>query len=176
MVLASDSTRMTTLMPESALARRFRGFIDPLPMAQNAFESLRKPQIVAMNLDATPAIPVSDASPPAPRMDNPAPVADAAPMAKQDKIVASPAAAEKPLTRSITLATAPVAKPVAVAEAVVAAPPLPTAPQTKPQAIVTEAPIPAPAEPPSRFSVHQLVLALCGALGAAGALRFIVGA
>ena len=37
MQLASAETRVTTLMPESALARRFRGFINPLPIAQNSF-------------------------------------------------------------------------------------------------------------------------------------------
>jgi hypothetical protein len=42
------------------------------------------------------------------------------------------------------------------------------------QASLTAAP---PADDaPSRFSIHSLVLALCGALGAASALRFIVGA
>jgi len=40
--------------------------------------------------------------------------------------------------------------------------------------IVSEAPAPAPQ--PNQFPVHGLVLALCGALGAASALRFIVGA
>jgi hypothetical protein len=40
--------------------------------------------------------------------------------------------------------------------------------------IVAEAPAPTPQ--PSQFPVHGLVLALCGALGAASALRFIVGA
>ena len=45
------------------------------------------------------------------------------------------------------------------------------------QAFVSETPPLAPADPqPGRFSMHQLVLALCGALGAASALRFIVGA
>jgi len=33
---------MTTLS-ETPLARRFRGFINPQPLAQNAFEALRKP-------------------------------------------------------------------------------------------------------------------------------------
>jgi hypothetical protein len=45
-----------------------------------------------------------------------------------------------------------------------------------PQAFVSETPPLAPEAPQSRFSIHQLVLALCGALGAASALRFIVGA
>ena len=51
MTLASAESRMTTLLPESALARRFRGFIDPRPMAQNSFEALRKPHLVALNLE-----------------------------------------------------------------------------------------------------------------------------
>jgi hypothetical protein len=42
------------------------------------------------------------------------------------------------------------------------------------QAYVSEAP-PAKDPAPGRFPVHQLVIALCGALGAASALRFIVG-
>ena len=50
MELASAEARATTLMGESALARRFRGFINPLPIAQNSFEALRKPHIVAVNL------------------------------------------------------------------------------------------------------------------------------
>jgi hypothetical protein len=180
MVLASDSMRMTALVPESALARRFRGFIDPLPMAQNAFETLRKPHLVALNLDATPAMPVGEpaAAPLATaKSDTPeeVAVASAAPMAKQDKVIAKPAAPVEPAAiKPIALAEAFAAKPVAVVEAGVSAP---IVPQAKPQAILTEAPPPVPAdEQPSRFSVHQLVLALCGALGAASALRFIVGA
>jgi hypothetical protein len=45
-----------------------------------------------------------------------------------------------------------------------------------PQAVLTEAPPAKPADEPARFPVHKLVLALCGALGAASALRFIVRA
>jgi hypothetical protein len=44
-----------------------------------------------------------------------------------------------------------------------------------PQAFLTAA-SPQPDQPaPSGFPVHQLVIALCGALGVAGALRFVVG-
>src|SRR5947209_3402596 len=46
-----------------------------------------------------------------------------------------------------------------------------------PQAFVSAASPQPPDQPqPSGFPVHQLVIALCGALGAASALRFIVGA
>ena len=45
-----------------------------------------------------------------------------------------------------------------------------------PQAVLTEAPPARPGDEPGRFPVHKLVLALCGALGAASALRFIVRA
>ena len=55
-------------------------------------------------------------------------------------------------------------------------PPLPAKaaePAAPAPAVVSAAP---PGEPQSKFSFHGLVLALCGALGAASALRFIVGA
>src|SRR5690242_19303056 len=55
--LTSAESRMTTVAPESALARRFRGFIDPAPMAQNAFEALRKPHAIALNLEPPVALP-----------------------------------------------------------------------------------------------------------------------
>jgi hypothetical protein len=42
--------------------------------------------------------------------------------------------------------------------------------------MVSESPPAKPADEPGRFPVHKLVLALCGALGAASALRFIVRA
>src|ERR1043165_1823604 len=54
-MLTSAESRMNTVAPDSPLARRFRGFIDPTPLAQNAFESLRKPHVVALNLE-TPAV------------------------------------------------------------------------------------------------------------------------
>jgi hypothetical protein len=72
---------------------------------------------------------------------------------------------------------------VAQAEAVASPAPPPqaraqasAAPQVMPQAVLTEAPPAKPADEPGRFPVHKLVLALCGALGAASALRFIVRA
>jgi hypothetical protein len=152
MVLASAESRMT-LAPDSPMARRFRGFIDPQPMAQNAFETLRKPHLVALNLEppaslpeAAPAVAEAAPEPAAPAMELAS--AESKPVVLRDPAPAKPA-------------------PVAPASAASAAPIA--------QASMTAAPPPAP-EQPSRFPVHQLVIALCGALGAASALRFIVGA
>jgi len=170
MELASVEARATTLIGESALARRFRGFINPLPIAQNSFEALRKPHIVAVNLEPPMSAPVETAAPIAAE----APVAAPVTTAKQDRIAPKPAPA-------MELASAE-SKPVTLAEP--AAPAKPAifaaanaAPASAiPQAFVSETPPLAPDAPQSRFSIHQLVLALCGALGAASALRFIVGA
>jgi hypothetical protein len=168
--LATAEARATTLMPESALARRFRGFINPLPIAQNSFEALRKPHIVAVNLEPPMSVPVEAAAPIAAE----APVVAPAPVttAKQDRIAPKPApvmelasAESKPVTLAEPAAPA---KPAIFAAA--------NAAPMAPQAFVSETPPLAPETPQSRFSIHQLVLALCGALGAASALRFIVGA
>ena len=179
MTLASAQARATTLMPESALARRFRGFINPQPIAQNAFEALRKPHVVAVNLEPPTALPPAEAAAPAVAE---APALPAAPAvittAKQDRAAPKPApvmelasAESKP----VTLAE-PAVPPVAAKPAVFAAANAAAAPSL-PQAFVSESPPLAPGDSPaSRFSIHQLVLALCGALGAASALRFIVGA
>ncbi|MBV8839968.1 MAG: hypothetical protein JO000_25820 [Alphaproteobacteria bacterium] len=168
----------------SPMARRFRGFIDPQPIAQNAFEAMRKPRLMSLDFDAVAVLPVVDlaaAALPTP----PAPPAEAAPARpttvattqKQDRLVAKPvsllsagsmelASAE---SRPVTLA--PVASPAAPATVTAAVTPAPAAAAPT---IVTESP---PSEPQkSKFSFHGLVLALCGALGAASALRFIVGA
>jgi len=148
-LLTSAESRMTTAAPESPLARRFRGFIDPTPMAQNAFEALRKPHVVALNLETPAGLP-----------------AGAAPAAAEPRVeppVMELASAE---SKPVTLPDPAPAKP-AVAAANTAA---------VPQAFVTAA-APQPDQPqPSGFPVHQLVIALCGALGVAGALRFVVGA
>jgi hypothetical protein len=166
MVLASAESRMT-IAPETPLARRFRGFIDPQPMAQNAFEALRKPHVVAVNLEPPLSLPAEPAPVAAAAPDEPQ--AQVAVVAKQDRVAPAPAfelasAESKP----VTLSEPAPAKPAPVATAN-ATPPLP-------QAFMSEAP-PASDQPqPSRFSMHQLVIALCGALGAASALRFIVGA
>jgi hypothetical protein len=169
--LTSAESRMTTAQPESALARRFRGFIDPTPMALSTFEALRKPHLVALNLEppasqeAAPIVAEAPARPPAP-----APVV----ATKQDRIAPQPPAAPQPTmelasaeSKRVTLPDPAPAKPAPVAAANAA-----PAPQT-----FFSTAAPQPDQPPSSgFPVHQLVIALCGALGVAGALRFVVGA
>jgi hypothetical protein len=165
--LASAESRLT-LPSDSPLARRFRGFINPQPLAQNAFEAMRVPHIVAVNLEPPLALPVE---PPAAAPAE-APAVSVVPTAKQDR-APSPATIElasaesKPVTLpepAVPPKAAPASKPVAPAA-------------VPPQAFVSETPpLGVPAPEPSPFSVHRLVLALCGALGAASALRFIVGA
>lgn len=189
MKLASADAR-AVLLSESALARRFRGFISPKPLADNAFEILRKPHLVALDFDAaaivTPSAPAdaaplsAEAAPAAvpsaaailsaaavPALNTtPKQTATVTTTPKQDKIAAKPAATmelaaaeSKPVTLA-PLASRPAAEP-------------PVAPAMM-QASLTEAPLETPQ--PNRFSIHSLVLALCGALGAASALRFMVGA
>ena len=185
MSLASAESRPVSLPGESVLSRRFRGFIDPQPISQNSFEALRKPHLVALNMEPNAAMTVA-ANTAAPATE-PAAVAattesvEAA--AKQDRI-AQVATTDAPptVTKQVALTDALAPKPVAQAEAI-AAPaqvqPQPAAPvlaaaYAAPQTEVSEA---APQKPDdSRFPVHKLVLALCGALGAASALRFIVRA
>jgi hypothetical protein len=169
--LASAEAR-AVMLPESVLARRFRGFIDPKPLSQNSFEVLRKPHPVALDLD--PALIVPAVATAAAAEAAPAPAAPVEPIAtpavasttattpKQDKIAPKAAVMELASAESKPVALAPLASRPAAAP--------PVAPV---QASMTEAANPAS---PSRFSFHQLVLALCGALGAASALRFIVGA
>ena len=161
MVLTSAESRMTMVAPESPLARRFRGFIDPTPLAQNSFEALRKPHIVALNLEPPVAL-AAEATPvvaQAPEPQAPAPVAVAT--VKQDR--PAPQAA-------MELASAesrPVKLPDPAPAAAPAKPALVAAANTEPaaQAFLTAA-TPQPDEPkPSGFPVHQLVIALCGALG-----------
>ena len=186
--LASDSSRSVTLAPESTLARRFRGFIDPQPISDNAFEALRKPHLVALNMEPAATMPAAPIA--APETTEAAKAADTtasvAPTAKQDR-VAPVAGVEQTVTRQAVLADALAAKPLAQTETAaspaLAAPALASAgsqaastPQVMPQAAMTEAPPAKPADEPGRFPVHKLVLALCGALGAASALRFIVRA
>jgi hypothetical protein len=188
--LASDSSRSVTLAPESTVARRFRGFIDPQPISDNAFEALRKPHLVALNMEPAAALPAAPIA--APESAETAPsaadsTASAATAAKQVRVAPVAGAGQAPtVTRQVALTDALAAKPVAQAESVaspgLAAPQQasagqgPSAPQAMPQAVLTEAPPAKPADEPGRFPVHKLVLALCGALGAASALRFIVRA
>jgi hypothetical protein len=170
-VLTSAESRMTR-PPESALARRFRGFIDPTPIAQNAFEALRKPHIVALNLEPPVALPPESTPVAAEAPAEPQPPAPVAAAPKQDRVAPQPAmelasAESKPVTLANPAPTPAPAKPALVAAANAA---------PAPQAFLTAA-APQPDEPKrSGFPVHQLVIALCGALGVAGALRFVVGA
>ncbi|MEN3383362.1 MAG: hypothetical protein V7608_3406 [Hyphomicrobiales bacterium] len=190
MSLASDSSRSVTLAPESTVARRFRGFIDPQPISDNPFEALRKPHLVALNMEPAAALPAAPIAVPesaeaaSSAADS---TASAATAAKQVRIAPVAGAGQAPtVTRQVALTDALAAKPVAQAESVaspgLAAPQQasagqgPSAPQAMPQAVLTEAPPAKPADEPGRFPVHKLVLALCGALGAASALRFIVRA
>jgi hypothetical protein len=168
MVLTSAESRMVTSQPESALARRFRGFIDPTPIAQNSFEALRKPHVVAFDMEPPATLPAEAAPVAAPTPAETRPPVVATVATKQDRVAPQPqmelASAE---SKPVTLPDPPPAKlAVAVANAAPA-----------PQAFVSAASPQPPDQPqPSGFPVHQLVIALCGALGAASALRFIVGA
>jgi hypothetical protein len=171
MTLASGSSRSATL-PESALSRRFRGFIDPRPLAQNAFETWRKPHLAAFNLEPPESAPVvenAEAAPAPMRAETAPPPASIVTTAKQDRIAPKPAAMELAAaeTRPVVLPELPrYGAPIAAS----------MVPTPAIQAVLSEASS-APADPqPSRFGFHQLFFALCGALGAASALRFIVGA
>ena len=164
--LASASERPVALRSESPLTRRFRGFINPQPIALNSFEALRKPHLIALDLDAAAIIPTAESAGTPPAAETPAPAAPvaAATPPKQDRLT-KPAQMElaSAQSRPVTLADLAPVKPAQAEVAATAAP-----------VIVSEAPAPAPQ--PNQFPVHGLVLALCGALGAASALRFIVGA
>ncbi len=131
--------------PESVLSRRFHGFIDPQPMMVNSFEELRKPRLDAAHLTPAPTLPAND-------------LADAA--ASADEIVAPPeenVIVEPPTV--VAIVPAPAAPPIVMAPVEAR--------------MISESP---PAtQPVGGFPIHQLVLALCGALGVASALRFIVG-
>ena len=176
MTLTSAESRMTTVQPESALARRFRGFIDPTPMALHTFEALRKPHLVALNLEP-PVAPAQEAAPIVAEAPAQSPATAPVAATKQDRIAPQPAApqpAPQPTmelasaeSKRVTLPDPAPAKPAPVAAANAS---------PAPQAFFSVAP-PQPDQPPSSgFPVHQLVIALCGALGVAGALRFVVGA
>jgi hypothetical protein len=161
MTLASSSARMTTLLPESVLARRFRGFIDPRPVAENSFEALRKPHLVALDLEPAVIAPTVARAEGEQELPAAAPSVAVATTPKQDKITAKPVAMELASADSRPVTLAPAEPPAAA-----------------PQLVTVQASLtaPPPADPPGRFPIHSLVLALCGALGAASALRFIVGA
>ena len=126
--------------------------------------------MIALDFEAAAIVPpvdVPDAAPAAAEAAPPAaPGSTVTTTPKQDKL-ARPAPAQMTLasaeSRPVALSDLAPVKPAKAETAAVAAP-----------VIVTEEPAPAPS--PSPFPIHGLVLALCGALGAASALRFIVGA
>jgi hypothetical protein len=184
----SSADARTVSLPETAMSRRFRGFIDPRPVGDNAFESMRKPHLNAHDFHAAMIVPVQVAL--ITNTDAPARVATTA---KQDRVAAAPPAiAAAPAVAPAAPAVAPAAPVAAPATATPATMTLASA-ESKPVVLAPLASKPAAAPPvappavmqasvleapggPNRFSIHTLVLALCGALGAASALRFIVGA
>lgn len=174
-LLASGGERAAALLPDTPMTRRFRGFIDPQPISQNAFEALRKPHAVALDFDAAAIVPpveAAEAGAAQPESTAPAtPVGNVTTTPKQDKLAIKPAAPmelasaeSRPVTLPDLAPVKPVVKPALIEQAAMTAP-----------IIVTESPAPSD-QKPNKFSFHGLVLALCGALGAASALRFIVGA
>lgn len=176
MELASASAQPVALR-ESALSRRFRGFIDPRPMAQHAFEILRKPHLMLANLEppeAGPTIEAADMVPAVPII----PAVSVA-SARQDRVAPQPAMIQlaSAESRPVVLPDLPrhAAAPASAGAPILAAANVAPVTAMAFQAVVSEAPA-APASPPNPFSFHALMLAICGALGAASALRFIVGA
>src|SRR5437016_1320254 len=65
-VALDDGAERRAALPDTPMARRFRGFIDPQPMSQHAFEALRKPHLVSLDFDAAAIVPVVDAAEAAP--------------------------------------------------------------------------------------------------------------
>src|ERR1043165_5146347 len=108
---ASAESRMTTQGAESALARRFRGFISPVPLAQNPSEDWPKPHIVAVNLEPPMAVPADPSAAQQPAAVEAAPTSTTAAQH-------APAAAKPPVmelasaeSRPVTLPDPPAAKP-----------------------------------------------------------------
>jgi hypothetical protein len=165
---SSAETRAVSLT-ESVMRRRFRGFIDPRPVGDNAFEAMRRPHPLPLDFDGAMIVPTQVAQVSLQTVSD-VPAAVVAAPKTDSAAVGAPAA---PVQPSMTLASAE-SKPVVLAP--LASKPAiapPVAPPAVMQASVIETGGPAG---PNRFSFHTLVLALCGALGAASALRFIVGA
>jgi hypothetical protein len=155
MELASLGTKPVALR-DSPLLRRFRGFIDPAPLADNFFDGFRRPRADHTHM-------TQEASPHATVM---------AAVATPDDMSIEPAETTETVPAPAAAAAAPAivlpALPVLKVDRVVVTPPVAQAAQPVQVA--------APAETPAGgFSLNQLFLALCGALTAAGALRMIVG-
>jgi hypothetical protein len=147
LTLASASSQSPT--GDSAIQRRFRGFIAPVAMSTNAFEVMRKPRLDSSHLAPAVAISVTE-----PVMVAPSMTASAVP---------APSAEPETTGSAFQLASA---ESVVVGEPPVRAP-----------AQVVESAKPKPAETPSdSLPLRELFLALCGALTAASAVRFVVGA
>jgi hypothetical protein len=165
---------------ESPMARRFRGFISAQPISKNAFETLRKPHAVATDFDAAAILPSrvaaaaessqAQSTVEAALPDAPAPVATTP---KQNKLVSKPVGMELASAESkrVVLPDLPPVRATA-AQPVVAQTATNDVIAVAPTQAVTETPS---APQPSSFPIHGLVLAICGALGAAAGLRFIVG-
>lgn len=135
---------------ESVIVRRFRGFITPISMSTNVFEVMRKPRLDGSHLVPAATVTVTEAAMVAPSMDGTS--------------AAAPAGAEPETTGSADFQLA-AADSVIVSEPPLAAPAAQIAETAK------------PAERPSdSMPLRELFLALCGALTAASALRFVVGA
>jgi hypothetical protein len=134
-------------LPDSPLARRFRGFIDPQPMTVNSFEDLRRPRLDAEHLAPAPALPANEA------------------VAGPDEVVGVDVSAAAVPAAVVTAPPQAAAEPVAVAEAKMPAP------------LFAQSVTPSSDDgAPGGFPFHKLVLTLCAALGVASALRFIVRA
>jgi hypothetical protein len=133
-------------LAETPLARRFRGFIDPHPMTVNSFEDLRKPRLDTEHLTPAATLPMEDA------------------VAGPDENVTG---VEVP-TAAVVAEAVPVPPQAAAAPVAVAGTPAPAFAQTIETA--------SDSGKPGSFPFHKLVLTLCGALGVASALRFIVRA
>jgi hypothetical protein len=147
LALAAGEQRPAAL-PDSPLARRFRGFIDPQPMTVNSFEDLRRPRLDAEHLAPAAALPANES------------------VARPDEVVrVDVSAAAVPAAVVTVPPPQAAAAPVAVAEA--GMPPPVFAQSVTPSSDDSA---------PAGFPVHKLVLTLCGALGVAAALRFIVRA
>jgi hypothetical protein len=152
--LASVSSQSTT--SESAIQRRFRGFIAPVSMSTNVFEMMRKPRLDPSHM-----------APPAPMTE----VAMVAPSMGGGSAVAQAPAPQVPVAQSAdTETTGSAGFQLASASEVIVSEP----PAAKPAQVVETA---KPAEQPGdSLPLRELFLALCGALTAASALRFVVGA
>jgi len=158
--LASVSSQSAT--GESVIQRRFRGFIAPVSMSTNVFEVMRKPRLDSSHMAPAPATEVAMV---APSMDEGAANAMAQAPAAQAPVaqaaVAQGAETETTGSAGFQLASA--------SEVIVSEPPA-----AKPAQVVETA---KPAEQPGdSLPLRELFFALCGALTAASALRFVVGA